>query len=107
MEFYDYDAKYEREDTGYVLEPEVPVGVTDVCRDAALCAYERVGCRDLARADFILDRDGPWFLEINTMPGFTSHSLVPMAAAHEGVPMPALCGRLVDAALERRKVPAH
>jgi D-alanine-D-alanine ligase len=55
----------------------------------------------LARVDFMLDDRGPWFLEINTMPGFTSHSLVPMAAKHTGVDMPALCGKLVDAALKR------
>jgi D-alanine-D-alanine ligase len=47
----------------------------------------------------MLDERGPWFLEINTMPGFTTHSLVPMAARHTGVAMPELCARLVEAAV--------
>ena len=67
----------------------------------ALLAYTRLGCRDLARVDFIVDERGPWFLEINTMPGFTPHSLVPMAAAHTGRDMTMICGALVDAAVLR------
>jgi len=105
VEFYDYDAKYERDDTRYLLEPEVPPGVAEQCERFALESFSRLGCRDIARADFMLDEEGPWFLEINTMPGFTSHSLVPMAARHVGMPMPALCAKLVDAALARRRSP--
>ena len=71
------------------------------CREWSLALYHRLGCRDVARVDFIVNDDGPWFLEINTMPGFTTHSLVPMAAAALGWNMPALCARLVDAALAR------
>ncbi len=101
VEFYDYDAKYFRDDTRYIVEPELADGVTEACMEAALLAFYRVGCRDLARVDFIVNEDGPWFLEINTMPGFTTHSLLPMAAARRGLNMPALCSRLVDAALAR------
>jgi D-alanine-D-alanine ligase len=54
----------------------------------------------------MLDGDGPdataWFLEINTLPGFTDHSLVPKAAKHSGLPMPALCCKLIDLALRDR-----
>ena len=57
--------------------------------------------RDLARVDFIIDEVGPWFLEVNTMPGFTEHSLLPMAAAHKGWDMTTLCSNLVAAALDR------
>ena len=98
---YDYDAKYDRDDTTYVLDPPLPEPVIRVCRDASARAYRRLGCRDLARVDFMVDDETAWFLEINTMPGFTSHSLVPMAAAHAGVDMPGLCAGLVDAALAR------
>jgi hypothetical protein len=49
----------------------------------------------------MVDGRGPWLLEVNTMPGFTSHSLVPMAARHAGFQMPVLCGHLVDRALAR------
>jgi D-alanine-D-alanine ligase len=101
VEFYDYDAKYLRDDTRYVVDPELPADLEARCRRAAMLAFARVGCRDLARVDFIVGDDGPWFLEINTMPGFTTHSLVPMAAAVLGLDMPALCGLLVDAALDR------
>jgi D-alanine-D-alanine ligase len=79
----------------------MPGDLGEHCMDAAVAAFNRVGCRDLARVDFILSDDGPWFLEINTMPGFTTHSLVPMAAATLGLDMPALCGLLADAALDR------
>ncbi|MHC4947242.1 MAG: D-alanine--D-alanine ligase family protein [Planctomycetota bacterium] len=100
-EFYDYEAKYTRDDTRYHLDPPLPDGCADACRRLAGLAYRRLGCRDLARVDFMLDERGPWFLELNTMPGFTTHSLLPMAAAHAGTPMPELCGRIVDEALRR------
>jgi D-alanine-D-alanine ligase len=102
VEFYDYEAKYLRDDTRYVVDPDLPGDFGEQCQRMAMTAFRRVGCRDLARIDFILADDGPWFLEINTMPGFTSHSLVPMAADAVGVSMPALCAKLVEAALERR-----
>ncbi|MDY7108095.1 MAG: D-alanine--D-alanine ligase [Planctomycetota bacterium] len=101
VEFYDYQAKYERDDTRYIVEPEVPAEIDLRCRELALLAFRRLGCRDLARVDFMLDARGPWLLEVNTMPGFTSHSLVPLAARHTGVDMSALCATLVDAAAAR------
>jgi D-alanine-D-alanine ligase len=104
--FYDYQAKYERDDTQYVVTPDLPEGVADTCGRWAQFAWDAIGCRDVARVDYRLDDAGiPWFLEINTMPGFTTHSLVPMAAAAIGWPMPMLCGNLVDAALARCEVP--
>jgi D-alanine-D-alanine ligase len=101
VEFYDYEAKYLRDDTRYDVDPMLSSDLVEQCMNAALAAFKGVGCRDLARVDFILTEDGPWFLEINTMPGFTTHSLVPMAAATLGLDMPALCGLLADAALDR------
>lgn len=101
VEFYDYQAKYTRDDTKYIIDPVLAAGVAEQCSNMALTAFNRLGCRDVARADFMIDERGPWFLEINTMPGFTTHSLVPMAARKMGLAMPALCARLVDAALTR------
>lgn len=98
---YDYDAKYERDDTRYVLDPDLPEAVAATCRRVALLAWRVLGCRDLARADFIVEGDVAWFLEINTMPGFTPHSLLPMAARRAGIEMGALCRGLVEAALAR------
>jgi D-alanine-D-alanine ligase len=104
VEFYDYQAKYERDDTCYIVAPDVPADVDRRCRELALLAFRRLGCRDLARVDFMLDERAPWLLEVNTIPGFTSHSLVPMAARHVGLDMPALCAKLVDAAAARGEV---
>ena len=101
VEFYDYEAKYEREDTQYVASPDVPDGVAESCQAYAMLVYRRLGCRDLARVDFMLDARGPWLLELNTMPGFTTHSLVPMAASATGRSMPDICAQLVETALAR------
>lgn len=97
---YDYEAKYHRDDTQYLLDPALPPGVDASIKahSVALCAA--VGVRHVARVDYLLDEAGaPWLLELNTMPGFTSHSLVPKASAHAGQAMPALCAGLVDLAL--------
>jgi D-alanine-D-alanine ligase len=97
---YDYEAKYTREDTDYRLDPALPAGVKDRIQDQTARIARALGVRHVARADFMLDAFGtPWFLEINTMPGFTSHSLVPKAAAHAGIPMPELCARLSEMAV--------
>lgn len=98
---YDYEAKYTRDDTQYRIDPELPEGLKDkVCRATESLA-RAMGIRHLCRADFILDDEGrAWFLEINTMPGFTGHSLVPMSAASIGLDMPRLCAHLVERALQ-------
>jgi len=100
---YDYEAKYNRDDTEYLLDPELPPGVADAVRAFSRAAWHAIGCRDVARADFMLDARGPWFLEINTMPGFTDHSLVPKAAAHAGIPMERLVSDLVARAQSRSR----
>lgn len=82
---YDYDAKYTRDDTRYLLEPDLPGALARDLGAWSLALARRIGAIDIARIDWRLDeRECPWLLEINTMPGFTSHSLVPMAAAHPG-----------------------
>lgn len=97
--FYDYEAKYTREDTQYLFDAEPPAVLEQVQRFAEQ-AFTGLGCRHLARIDFMLDADQrPWLLEANTMPGFTSHSLVPKAAAEAGVPFPELCDKLVRMAI--------
>src|SRR5262249_6902265 len=101
VEFYDYEAKYTREDTRYAINPKLPAGVPERSTQMALTAFNRLGCRDVGRVDIMVDERGPWFLEINTMPGFTTHSLVPMAARSIGLEMPALCAKLVESALTR------
>jgi D-alanine-D-alanine ligase len=98
---YDYEAKYNRNDTEYRLDPELPPGVAESIRKWARMAWKRLGLRDVARMDFMLDARGPWFLEANTMPGFTDHSLVPKAAAHAGLPMERLVLGLAERAMAR------
>lgn len=99
---YDYQAKYERDDTRYAVRPALPPGAAERATRDALALATAIGCTDLARADFIVTPDGvPWLLEINTMPGFTSHSLVPMAARAAGLELPELCSRLVARAAAR------
>lgn len=99
---YDYAAKYTRDDTRYVVDPPLPEGVAHAMRRDALRLAQALGCAMLARVDFMLGEDGaPQLLEANTMPGFTSHSLLPMSAARAGLAMPALCAALVDDALAR------
>jgi D-alanine-D-alanine ligase len=98
---YDFEAKYLRDDTQYLLDPPLPTGVAEAIRRHARAAWNRLGLRDVARMDFMLDERGPWFLEANTMPGFTDHSLVPKAAAHAGVPMERLVRMLVEGAATR------
>ena len=85
-EFYDYEAKYDRDDTQY----RIPSGLTAVQESAmqalALRAFEVLGGRGWGRVDIMLDHDGnPWCLEINSAPGMTDHSLVPMAARAAGI----------------------
>lgn len=100
---YDYEAKYDRDDTVYLMGPRAAPHADHaaVQRDALRLA-EALGVRDLARVDFMVDAAGRhWLLEINTMPGFTSHSLLPKAAAAEGVNMGELCTGLCLLAMAR------
>ncbi|MBS3734720.1 MAG: D-alanine--D-alanine ligase [Phycisphaerae bacterium] len=102
-EFYDYRAKY-ADDAGTRYTFEHGLG-DDVCarlQAAARTAHDALGCRDMSRVDFVLDEAGTaHVLEINTIPGFTSHSLLPKAAARVGVSFEALVNRLVALAAER------
>lgn len=107
--FFDYDAKY-ADDAGtrYVVNPTLTEEATRRVRDAAIQAHNVLGCKDVSRVDFILDSDNvPQVLEINTIPGFTSHSLVPMAARAAGIEMPELCDRIVRMAMERQMCPSR
>jgi D-alanine-D-alanine ligase len=94
---YDYAAKYELNDTKYILNPSLP---DQKCAAWAIEIVKEMNIKDLARVDFIVNEDGPWFLEVNTMPGFTEHSLFPMAASHINIDMTTLCTRLVEVAVQ-------
>ena len=99
--FYDYQAKYLRDDTQYRFDIPLPVTTLALVQQLALRAHQVCGCRHLSRVDFLVDRENqPWILEINTIPGFTSHSLIPKAAAHVGIGFTQLCDRLARLALQ-------
>lgn len=105
-DFFDYVAKYQYGETDYIVRPNLPDALAGMVRQVALDAFKCLGCRDIARVDMMLSEDDEIFvLEANTLPGFTETSLVPMAAAAEGVDFPALCRELVEMALERAGVP--
>ena len=95
LKSYDFEAKYKRDDTQYIQEPKLP---KNNCVDWTNLLCEEMGINDIARADFIINKQGTWFLEVNTMPGFTDYSLLPMAAKHVGIEMPELCTMLVHSA---------
>jgi D-alanine-D-alanine ligase len=100
--FYDYHAKYIDDRTEYLFNTVEDEAVRSRLASAAMACFDALGCRDFARVDFILSDDGtPYALEINTIPGFTTHSLLPKAAAKIGIPMSDLCVRIVQMAAQR------
>jgi D-alanine-D-alanine ligase len=104
-EFYDYHAKYISDRTRYHCPSNLdPLHESEL---SAMCAraFELVGGRGWGRVDFMLDAQGqPWLLEINTVPGMTSHSLVPMAARAAGMDYEALCWAVLETTLEHAPV---
>lgn len=102
-DFYDYEAKYVSDDTRYILPCGLDAAAEGAVQADVLRAFDALGCRGWGRVDLMMDRAGrPYFLEVNTSPGMTDHSLVPMAARHAGIPFDELCVRiLASAALER------
>lgn len=99
-EFYDYEAKYFRNDTEYRCPCGLPAAQEADIQALCMQAFRVVGCRGWGRVDVMLDRSGrPYLLEINTSPGMTSHSLVPMAAAAAGLDFAALCVAILEQTL--------
>ncbi len=90
---YDYQNKYFTNTTQYLVPAGLPEGEEGHIQDLVLKSYRLLGCRGWARADVMIDQHTrkPYLLEINTSPGMTGHSLVPMAAKAAGISYPALC----------------
>jgi D-alanine-D-alanine ligase len=84
--FYDYESKYHSDETQYLCPCDLPNTLEQQLQSIALDAFNIMGAKTWGRVDFILDKDQkPYLLEINTVPGMTSHSLVPMAAKATGL----------------------
>ena len=101
-EFYDYEAKYFRDDTQYRCPCGLEPAQEQALQALALQAFRVLGGRDWGRIDILLDAQGnPYLLEANTIPGMTDHSLVPMAARVRGIDFQSLCLRILETSLER------
>jgi len=98
--FYDYHAKYVSDETRYVCPAGLSRADERVLADLALAAFDAVGCRGWGRVDLMVHPvAGPMILELNTVPGMTSHSLVPMAAAAAGIGFDELVWRILETSL--------
>ena len=97
--FYDYEAKYKRTDTQYLIPPELPAQVIERAQELALAAYRALGCTGHARPDLRISTAGEVFvLEVNTLPGMTKTSLLPKIAASIGMDYPTLCEQILETA---------
>jgi D-alanine-D-alanine ligase len=98
-DFYDYAAKYLADDTRYIIPCGLAAEAEVALRRQVLGAFGALGCRGWGRVDLMLDAAGrPWFIEVNTSPGMTDHSLVPMAARHAGLSFEDLVLRMLELA---------
>jgi D-alanine-D-alanine ligase len=98
-QFYDYEAKYFADDTRYILPCGLPAEQERSLQALSLEAFRVLGCSGWGRVDLMLDRAGkPSLLEVNTIPGMTDHSLVPMAARARGISFEDLCVRILESA---------
>jgi D-alanine-D-alanine ligase len=105
--FYDYEAKYRRTDTRYHCPSGLSAQAEDHLARLALAAFDACGAAGWGRADFMLDRTGrPLLLEINTVPGMTDHSLVPMAARAAGIDFDELVWRVLETSFVREPLAA-
>ena len=100
---YDYQNKYFTDDTKYICPCGLPEEPEEALKALVHKAFRLVGCSGWGRVDFMMDKKGnPWLLEVNTSPGMTGHSLVPMAAKAAGISYEELCLRILEQTLEAR-----
>jgi len=98
--FYDFEAKYQAETTRYLCPCGLDTDAEAVLQELALAAFDAVAAHGWGRVDFIVDGQGqPFLLEINTIPGMTDHSLVPMAACARGLSFDDLAWRILETSL--------
>lgn len=101
--FFDFEAKYRKGMTDYIVPARLDEAVARKIQDTALAAHRALGCTGCSRADIILDPEGiPFVLEVNTVPGLTATSLLPKAAAVEGIDFDRLCAQLLESVYEKK-----
>lgn len=98
--FYDYEAKYTPGATDEIVPARIPDNVRDDLQDLAVRAHLAIGCRGISRVDFIYDAPNCYTLEINTIPGMTPTSLLPRAAAAEGIEFSRLLDTMIELAMQ-------
>lgn len=97
--FFDFDSKYKRDLTEYIIPADIDEKTAENVIGISMSCHRILGCSGISRVDFILDSEGiPYVLEINTMPGMTSTSLVPMAADAAGISFDLLVEIILDSA---------
>ncbi|OGT34279.1 MAG: D-alanine--D-alanine ligase [Gammaproteobacteria bacterium RBG_16_51_14] len=103
-EFYDYKAKYEDSSTRYICPCGLETEKESELGQIAFAAYKLLDASGWGRVDLLLDKTGrPWVIEVNTVPGMTSHSLVPMAAAKAGINFDELVTRILATSMHHGK----
>ena len=102
-EFYDYKAKYIENTTEYLFDLDLPEALLNEVQRLSLEAHRALGCTDFSRVDWMVDEASgrPYVLEVNTIPGFTDHSLLPKAAERVGISFDQLCQRIIEMAMAR------
>ena len=100
-DFYDYEAKYFRDDTKYIVDPDIDGELKGECISQSVLAYQAIGMSGWGRVDFIVDENNEvWFIEVNSVPGMTNHSLVPMSAKAAGFDFSATCLAILETSFD-------
>lgn len=102
-EFYDFESKYTKGMTNFILPAKLPEAIYKKAQDFALRAHEAIECSGATRSDFIVNDSGIYFLEINTNPGMTETSDIPEQAKAQGLSLITLCEEILKSAFARKK----
>ncbi|MEI7934354.1 MAG: D-alanine--D-alanine ligase, partial [Chlorobiaceae bacterium] len=102
----DYQDKYIFDTAKYYIPARISTGLQEKVRAAALTAYKALGCRGMSRVDFFVDEESGEIVlnEVNTIPGFTNISMYPRLMEAVGIPFQELTGRLIELALETKRL---
>ncbi|WP_457643132.1 D-alanine--D-alanine ligase family protein [Persephonella sp.] len=100
--FYDYNNKYISDKTRYTVEPDISDSLKEKLFNFSEKIYSKLGCRGASRVDFIVKDETPYFLEINTIPGMTDHSLLPKSAQACGIDFDTLVAKIIEGALNEK-----
>ena len=95
---YDYDSKYKSNKTQYEIPAKINPKIERLISNDALLINDKIGCRHYSRVDFLLKGNDYYLLEINTLPGLTSTSLLPKSAKHTGISYKKLIKKIIDLA---------